>query len=287
MRTFLSFVLGVCALLAALVTVPSLWVSHNIADQDGYVAFAEPIGRDAQFHKVLSAALAETVLRNSPLSGNLKPVATEAIERIANQIADEPGFLAAWNETQKRSHQISFGDPRELPAELDSTSGYAVDLAPLGEFVVDRVNDNLPFAIPAPKQAMIQVNGTPQNRAIERIRETPTYARNGLIAIAVMAGLSLLLARRRSTTLMWLGLGTIAVAGILKLGLEVGVPEVLERNTAPSPFAKALLDIFVERADASFGSWLLILAVGGAGVAVVGAVLRGVSGSRPQAPGHP
>lgn len=280
MRTFLSFLLGVCALLAALVAVPSLWVSQNLADEDGYVSFAAPLATDPGLHEALGESLSEALLEEAVMREDLRPVAGDAITRVTTTISEQPGFQKAWDETQRRSHQISFGDPRDLPAELDDSSGFAVDLAPLGEFVVEKVNALLPFSITAPGQVMIQVNGTPQSDAIEAVNESTTYARNGLIAVVVAGALALLAARRRSIVVLWLGLGTIAVAGMLKLVAVTAVPEFVERNSAPSPFAKALQDAYVERAQDSFGGWLVALAIGGAVAAVAGVVLRGASSVR-------
>lgn len=280
MRSFLSFLFGVCALLATLITVPALWVSHNIANENGYVAFAEPIGRDANFHGALADALSETLVQRSNLRSDLQPVAKQAIARSANQASDEPGFLTAWDDTQRQSHKIMLGDPRDLPPELDGSPSFAIDLAPLGTFVLDRVNKDLPFQIPAVDQAVIRVNGAPQAQTLDRIRQSPTYARNGLIAVSVFGLLALAFARRRSVAVAWLGVGAVVAAGLLKAAAAVGVPAVVDRNTAPSSFAKALLDVFVDRANESFDHWLVVLAAGGAVAAGVGVIGRIVFSAR-------
>jgi len=280
MRSFLAFVFGVCAVLATLVTMPAEWVSNNIADENGYVAFAEPIGRDSQFHGALADALSETLAQRAQLPSAAQPAAKAAIVRVANKVSGEPGFVAAWNDTQRQSHKIMLGDPRDLPPELDSSPSFAIDLGPLGKFIIDQANKDLPFTISAPDQAVIAVNGAPQADTLDRIRATPTYARNGLIALALSAALALAFARRKSIAIAWLGLGAILAAGVLKVGVSVVVPEILNRNTAPSPFAKALRDVFVERANESFGSWLVVLGIGGAVVAVAGFALRLISSPR-------
>jgi len=280
MRPFLSFVFGVCAVIATLATVPTLWVSHNIANEDGYVAFAEPIASDTQFHGALADALGDTLVQRSSLASSLQPAAKEAIVKVAKEVSKEPEFITAWDETQRRSHQIMLGDPRDLPPELDASPSFAIDLAPIGTFVVERVNQDSPFTIPAPEQAVIAVNGAPQAQTLDHIRESPTYARNGLIAVAVAVVLSLAFARRKSVAVALLGLGAIAAAGLLKFAASVAMPEVLDRNTAQSPFAKALLDVFVERASKSFDHWLVVLAIGGAVALGVGGVLRLISSGR-------
>lgn len=280
MRSFLALVFGVCAVLATLVTVPAMWVSHNVADEDGYVAFAEPIARDSEFHGALADALSETLIERTQLPAAAQPVAQAAILRVANQVSGEPGFVTAWNDTQRQSHKIMLGDQRDLPPELDAGPSFAIDLGPLGKFIIDEVNKNLPFTIAAPDQAVIAVNGAPQAQTLDRIRQTPTYARNGLIALAVSALLALAFARRKSVAVAWLGIGAILSAGVLKVAAVGGVPAVLDRNTAPSPFAKALLDTYVDRANASFGSWLVVLAIGGGVATAAGLVLRLAAGAK-------
>ena len=274
MRSFLSFVFGVCAVLATLVTAPATWVSHNIADEDGYVAFAEPIARDAGFRGELADALSESLVKDSTLPVSLQPVAKEAIVRIANELADKPGFVTAWNDTQRQSHKIMLGDQKDLPARLDSSSRFAIDLGPLEKFVVDQVNKDLPFTVPASDQTIVAFNGAPQDHTLERVRESPMYARDGLIIVAVFVALTLAFARRRSIAVAWLGLGAIAAAGLLKVAASVGLPQVLDRNTAPTPFAKAALDVFLTRANESFDHSLVVLAIGGAVAAAVGVLSR-------------
>ncbi len=43
MRGLVAFLCGVLALIAGLVTVPIAWAGHNLANEDGYVAFTEPL----------------------------------------------------------------------------------------------------------------------------------------------------------------------------------------------------------------------------------------------------
>ncbi|MBC7594755.1 MAG: hypothetical protein H7288_12585 [Kineosporiaceae bacterium] len=274
MRSFLAFLFGVAAVLATLLTVPAMWVSHNVANEDGYVAFAELIARDAAFQDALANALSENLVQDSVLPASLQPAAMAAIVRVANKVSDQPGFVTAWNDTQRQSHKIMLGSPGDLPAELDSSSRFAIDLAPLGTFVINQVNKELPFTIPAPNQAVVEINGAPQAQTLDRIRESPTYARNGLIAVGVLLLVALAFARRRSVAVAWLGLGALVAAGLLKVAASVGVPEILDRNTAPTPFAKAALDVFIGRANTSFDHWLVVLAVGGAVAAVVGVAGR-------------
>lgn len=274
MRSFLAFLFGVAAVLATLLAVPAMWVSHNVANEDGYVAFAEPIARDAGFHDALANALSESLVQDSALPASLHPVAKAAIVRNANQVSDQPGFVTAWNDTQRQSHKIMLGDQRSLPAELDSSSRFAIDLAPLGTFVVKEVNKDVPFTIPAPDQAVVEINGAPQTQTLDRVRESPTYARNGLIAVGVFALLTLAFARCRSGAVAWLGLGALVAAGLLKVATSVGLPAILDRNTAPTPFAKAALDVFIDRANVSFDHWLVVVAIGGVVAAATGAAAR-------------
>lgn len=274
MRSLLSFFFGVCAVLATVVTVPAMWVSHNVANEDGYVALAEPIARNTELHAALADAISDSLMSNTRLPAELQPTARRAIIRIANQVAGDPGFVTAWDDTQRRSHQLMLGDERGAGAT------FAIDLAPLGAFVVDRVNRNLPFTVPVPEQAVIDVSSATQPAVLDRIHASPTYARNGLIAIAVAVLLALAFARRRSVAVLWLGLGALAAAGLLKFAASTGVPEILDRNTAPSPFGKALLDVFVDRATTSFDQWLVVLAIGGGVAAAVGGVGRVVFSGR-------
>lgn len=270
MRTIMAFLLGLAALLAGMATLPAAWVAHNVASEDGYVSFTEPLARDQAFHKTIADAVGATLVEKAGLPAVLRPTTSAAITAGTLRIADAPGFVNAWDQTQRQSHRIMFDDQRTLPADLDATNRLAVDLGPMSAYVVDQVNKDLPVALTAPKQIIVSVGGNSSNNALDQIKKTPSWTRDGLIAAVVLGALSLLIARRRAIAVGLLGIGAIAVAAALHGVSAVVIPRLQDDNTSPSALAKPMIDLLGARAGDSFDRWLITLAVGGAIAAVVG-----------------
>ena len=55
-RTFVSAVAVLIGLVLAAVAVPAMWVDRNIVQEDGFVAFTAPLGKDPAFQERLAAA---------------------------------------------------------------------------------------------------------------------------------------------------------------------------------------------------------------------------------------
>ncbi|GAA3518978.1 hypothetical protein GCM10022234_13120 [Aeromicrobium panaciterrae] len=261
------------AMLAAAVTIPLAWVASNIADEDGYVSFTSPMGSDPELQKAFSAYLGDYFVREQSLPSALQPTLTTVLETAAANTANAPGFTRAWEESQRSSHRLMFGPG----ANQDRL---AVDLGPLATFAVDHAAGNLPVALPKPGKIVLQVNNTEQREAIDQIEATKDRSRVGWIVVAAAAALSLLFAKRRSTALVWLGVGAVVVAGVLKALTSYGIPNILDRTPAPSGFARTLQKLLADRAADSLAQWLLWAAIAGAAAIVVGVLLRVSTGKR-------
>jgi len=279
MRTFLATILGFGAVCASLFAVPAMWVERNIVNEDGYVELVAPLASDPDFQGELARTLSDQLVQHLGASGSVGDVAGAAIDRVALKVTELDGYGAAWEETQRRSHLAMFGDPADLPAELDQTSRFVVDIGPLGTLVIDEVNDMLPVTLTAPEQILVPMSGGAQPRILETLRELPPKAYAATTAVALLTLLSLLVARRRATTLAWLGLGALAVAGILALLTEGVLIGIVRDNAGASTLGGRLQELIIDTATASFDTWLVTLAIGG-GVALVAGVAGGVLASR-------
>jgi hypothetical protein len=263
----MATVFVVIAMLAAIVSLPLAWVASNLADEDGYVAFTSPMGSDPELQKAFSAYLSDYFVREQGLPSALQPTATAVLSKAAASTANAPGFTAAWEESQRRSHRLMFGPD----ANQDRL---AVDLGPLATFAVDHAGDSLPVALPKPGKIVLQVNNTSQREAFDQIAASKDRSQAGLIVVAAAAALSLLFAKRRSTALIWLGVGAVGVAAALRAATGYGVPNILDRTPAPSGFARTLQKLLADRAADSLAQWLLWVGIAGIAAIVVGALLR-------------
>ena len=279
MRAFLAAILGLGAVVVLLFAVPAMWAERNIVNEDGYVELVNPLASDPDFQAELARTLSDQLVQNLGASGTAGEVARAAIERVALKVSGLAGYEAAWEETQRRSHLAMFGDPAELPAELDQTNSFTVDIGPLGMLVTDEVNDSLPVTLTSPDQILVPVAAAAQPRVLATLRDLPPKAYTATAATALLAALSLLVARRWATALAWLGLGALVGAATLKLLTEALLLGFVQDNAGASTLGGRLQELIIETASTSFDMWLVVLAIGG-GVALAAGIVGRVLASR-------
>ncbi|MEJ7635404.1 hypothetical protein [Aeromicrobium sp.] len=271
MRSFLSFIGGAVALLALLATVPLLWVSTHIVEEDGYVAFSSTLAEDEELQGAFAAYLADELAARGVLPEALAPVATTALTRVASRTSNQPGFVEAWEKTQRNSHRSAFAEP--MPRVL------GVDVGPMASFVAKRVSGALPVTLAVPDDLVVPVvTGAGDREAVQRIKETSRQSRIGAVIALVGAVACIGFARRKSVAAAGLGVGSVAVAGLLWLTSGPATQRILDHTEAPSEFARTLQKLLVDRAADSLGAWLVIVAVMGGVVAAAGLVGRAVGG---------
>lgn len=272
MRRLLAVVAGMVAVVAALVTLPTAWVATHVADEDGYVSFTSPLAADPELQRGFADYLSDELVRRTSLPSPLRKTTADLIVRATERAANQPGFTQAWEETQRRSHRQLF--------QAGAADRLTVDLGPLATFVTKRFSTELPAGVRAPETIVVPVKSGPDRRAIEQVEATPGHARVGGVVIAATVLVVLVMARRRSTALVWLGLAAALVAGTLRGATDRVVPSILDRTDAPSEFARTLQKLLADRAAESLGVWLAGVAVGGAAAMVLGLLGRLASGRR-------
>ena len=129
-RTFVSAVAVLIGLVLAAVAVPAMWVDRNIVQEDGFVAFTAPLGKDPVFQERLAAAAVGS-LGAERIPAALAGLVTPVLESAARSLTSMPGYPEAWTETLRKSHRLNFADPASLPAEADGVTSLTLDLAPL------------------------------------------------------------------------------------------------------------------------------------------------------------
>ncbi len=269
-RSGTSFLAWVVAVVAAVITIPTLWVATHVADESGYVDFARPFVADSELRDALAAQIADDVVKDGGLPTVVRPVLELALRTVARKTAQEPGFVKAWDESQRRSHRLTFGDK--------STDRLTVDVGPIASFVSERITEDLPVGVTIPDTLPVPVHDAAEREVLDQVGETPNQARIGLLVVALASLLSVLLARRRLNALAGLGAGALITSGVLRIGTGLALPEVLDRNSAPSAFARQMRDLLADRAADSLNQWLLAIAVVGAVVLVLALLARALPG---------
>lgn len=271
MRTFVSAVAVILGVIAAAVAVPAIWVDRNIVQEDGFVALAAPLGRDEAFQQRLAAAAVGTI-DTSAIPEALANVVQPALEAAAGSMAGLPGYPAAWEETLRKSHRLSFADPRTLPPEAHTTSSLTLDVAPLVALGMQEISRASGLPLDPPEQTLINIGQSNQRQLIER---AAAYAPMGYF-LAVGAGiafaLALVAARRRWAVIFSLGIAALLLAGLWNAGSQLAAGAVLG-SASGNGIADMFKNEFVAAASSSFQAWILGSAIAGGTLVVAGLVI--------------
>ena len=280
MRTFISAVATVLGILLAAVAVPAIWVDRNIVQEDGFVRLAAPLGKDPDFQKRLAAAAVGTIDTGSVpgfLSGLIQPM----IEQAAESLTGLPGYPAAWEETLRRSHRLSFANPAAGSQGGASASTLTLDVAPLVALGSEEISRTTRLPLDPPGQTLINVGQPVQKEWTERLA---MYAPMGyVIAIgsAVAFLLALVASRRRWTVLLAAGIGGLVLAAVWAVGLQLGTARAQAADTG-NAVANMFRDEFLGAAGADFQTWITAAAVAGGVLVAAGVVTLFASRKRPR-----
>lgn len=279
MRTFVSAVATVLGILLAALAVPAIWVDRNIVQEDGFVRLAAPLGKDPDFQKKLAAAAIGTIDTGSVpgfLSGLIQPM----LEQAAESLTGLPGYPAAWEETLRRSHRLSFAGPEDGSQGGASASTLTLDVAPLVALGSEELSRTTRLPLDPPAQTLINVGQPVQKEWTERLA---TYAPMGYvlaIGSAVAFLLALVAARRRGTVLLGAGLGGLVVAAVWAVGLQLGTAGARAADTG-NAVANTFRDEFLSAAGADFQTWITSAAIAGGVLVAAGVVTLFASRKRP------
>lgn len=281
MRTLVSAVATILGVLLAAVAVPAIWVDRTIVGEDGFVHLAAPLGSNTEFQRQLATAAVGTI-DTSAVPGFLNDLVQPVLENAATSLAGLPGYPAAWEETLRRSHRLSFGPASADAAETGQASSLTLDVAPLVALGTEEISRTTGVPLDPPQETLINV-GQPQHR--EWAERLSTYAPMGYL-LAGGSGVAFLLAlvaaRRRWAVAAGAGLGGLAAAGAWVAASGIGSAQALSTDTG-NEVANLFRDAFVPAAAEDFGTWTTVTAITGGVLLVVGLVAGAVSRRGPRA----
>lgn len=280
LRTFVSAVAVVLGVLLSALAVPAIWLDRNVVQEDGFVALAAPLGQDAEFQQRLAAAAVGTIDMGAipdALAGLVAPV----LEAAAGSLTELPGYPAAWEETLRKSHRLSFAGPAALPAGPDSPSSLTLDVAPLVALAMGELARTTGLPLTAPKETLINVGEPEQRQLVERVSAYAPLGYPLAIGAGIAFALALVSARRRWTVVFSVGLAALALAALWGAGSQLA-REALLGTASGNGLAEMFKDAFVAAASSSFQSWIGGAAMTGGVLVAAALVIRIASpGRRP------
>jgi hypothetical protein len=274
LRTFVSAIAVILGLLLSAVAIPAIWVDSNVVQEDGFVALSAPLGQDEGFQQRLAAAAVGTIDTSSvpdAFAGLVQPV----VEAAAGSLTGLPGYQAAWEETLRKSHRLSFADPASRPAGADSSSALTLDVAPLVALAIAELSRTAGMPLDAPDQTLINVGQPDQLQWIERLSAYAPLGYSLAIGAGVAFALALVAARRRWTVIFSAGAGALLLAAVWTVG-SVQARDAVVGAASGNEVADMFKDEFVAAAFTGFQSWIPGTAVAG-GVLLAAGLVTGIA----------
>ncbi|SEI49826.1 hypothetical protein SAMN04487917_101602 [Arthrobacter sp. yr096] len=276
LRTFVSAVGVVLALLLTAVAVPAAWVDQNIVKEEGFVRIAGGLGNDPDFQSRLATAAVGTFESSVELPGPIQSLAADALRNAATGMQSWSDYPAAWEETVRNSHRLNFGAAPEAEESAASTA-LVLDIGPLVRLIRDHFAEATRIRLDVPAQSLVSLGEPSHRQLVERVA---TFAPMWWIAAAgaLVAGLlALAAARRRSLVLVFLGLGGLALAALWAAGADFA-GNMVGNLASANGVAELFKQEFLTAARTGFGQWTLIAAVASGVVFVLGVISTVVSG---------
>ena len=268
MRSLPSIVAGIVATLAAILTVPLLWISLNVQDEDGFVDLGTSLASDSDLQSALAAYLADDFVARGVLPAALQDTAASAMTTVAGQATDQPGFTDAWDESLRSLHRSAFDD---------ASGPVTADLGPMATFVTDQVGDRLPVSLQVDSELPVRVGDEKVRDGAQWIDRSGTLWMLGLIVVLVATAVCVLGARTRGLGILRAGVGALVTAGVLWAVTSIAAPMAIDQVEDSSSFAKTLQRLLVDRASESLIDWLEPIAWSGLAAVVVGLIAHLVS----------
>ena len=280
LRTFVSAVAVVLGALLSALAVPAIWLDRNVVLEDGFVALAAPLGQDADFQHRLAAAAVGTIDTGAipdALAGLARPV----LEAAAGSLTALPGYQAAWEETLRKSHRLSFAASASVPAEPDTPSSLTLDVAPLVALATEELARTMGLPLTAPEQTLVNVGEPEQRQLVERVSAYAPLGYSLAIGAVIAFSLALVSARRRWSVVFAMGLAALVLVGLWSAGSQLASDAVVG-TASGNGLSDMFKDAFVAAASSSFHSWVRGAAITGGVLVAAALVIRIASpGRRP------
>lgn len=265
MRTFFSALLTLIAMAAIVVAVPSMWVSQRLVDENGFVEVVAPLAHERQMQDFIAEKITDQVVSQVSISG-----AQALVAPIAQNYTRGDTFPADFTDLVRQQHSWLFS---QAPANATDQT-MQLNIAPMINRAI--ASGNLPFTVSVDQRVEVPLSegGGLEAGRYHRVGQQIRTIGYGASALAVIAGLlALLMARRRGTVLVGLGIGGLLAAGA-SWALARSAGTIVDHQLSTSQAGGATVTkLAVDAVAADLTHWASITGIAGAVVAVIGIVV--------------
>ena len=168
LRTFVSALGVILALLLTAVAVPTAWVDQNIVKEEGFVRMAGALGNDPEFQSRLAAAAVGTFESSVELPGPIQSLAADALRSAASGMQSWSDYPQAWEETVRNSHRLNFGAVNQSE-ETAATTALVLDISPLVRLIRDHFAEATRIRIDVPAESLVSLGEPSHRQLVERV----------------------------------------------------------------------------------------------------------------------
>ncbi|MFK0039035.1 hypothetical protein ACIQTW_04265 [Paenarthrobacter sp. NPDC090517] len=278
LRTFVSALGVILALVLTAVAFPTAWVDRNIVKEEGFVRIAGELGNDPEFQNRLITSALGTFESSVDLPGPIQSLAADALRSAASGMQSWSDYPQAWEETVRNSHRLNFGAANQ-PEEAVTTTALVLDISPLVRLIRDHFAEATRIRVDVPAESLVSLGEPSHRQLVERVAAFAPLWWVAALGAVISVLLALVAARRRSLVLVFLGLGGLALAALWTAGADLG-GGVIGNLSSANGVAELFKQEFLTAARTGFGEWIFIAAVASGGVFVAGVIASVVSGRR-------
>lgn len=243
MRAFLAGLAGTLAVLLLPVALVAFWANQTVANTDLFVQEMAPVVQQPQVQQALTDGATQAALDAANLRPAVQRLVEPTVRSLAASAVASPAVATAWSSGIRVAHGQAI---RILRGEADT-----------GVDAQGRVVLHLTIPIP-PLTAVLEKAGVPNAAAIVPIVDIPLVSADQLrqaqrgyrvlvgwgplwaVIVAVLALLSVALARRWDRATLLVGLGGLVMCGLFALVITQARDPLLSGVSPPT--ARAIAD---------------------------------------------
>jgi hypothetical protein len=270
LRSFISAVAVVLALLLTAAAVPAAWADVNVVKEDGFVQMAGALGKDPEFQSRLATAAVGNFESSVDLPEPLKSVAADVLREAASGMQSWPEYPKAWEETARNSHRLNFGGGKQSEETVSHTA-LLLDIGPLVRLIRDHLSSASGLQIEVPAESLVTMGEPSQKLLVERVAAFAPLWWLAALGAMVSVLLAVAAARRRSIVFVFLGLGGLVLAALWSAMVD-WAGGLMGSLSSANGVAELFKQEFFSAARTGFGDWIGIAAVVSGGFLALGVI---------------
>lgn len=269
MRTFFAGLFALVSMVAILVAPTAMWLVERAVDPAGFRETVEPIAGEQTVRDYFAEAITEHVTDDRDI-----PVVTDVVADAARTYTNSEQFTSDFVDLAGQQHNWLFTEP----APGTDPQVMELDITPMINRTLAEAN--LGITVTGPVDVPVSVGSQLSAGEYREAGDSLKLTAYASLTIAVVAGfLALLIARRRGTVIMWLGVA-VAGSGALAWAAASSVDHLAERGlgVGTASAEDRLIRVVIGAMADDLIRLAIYLGIAGAIVVVAGFLFRLVEG---------